>query len=43
METIQNETIKIYECTIGFIYTQYYIQVILVATNETPAKELTPL
>jgi len=38
METIQNETIKIYECNIGFRYTQYYIKVILVATNETEAK-----
>ena len=39
METIQNETIKIYECNIGFRYTQYYIKVILVATNETEAKK----
>lgn len=32
------ETIKIYDCTIGFRYTQYYIKVILVAINETEAK-----
>jgi hypothetical protein len=32
------ETIKIYECTIDFRYTQYYIKVILIAINETEAK-----
>ena len=37
-ELLKNETIKIYECTIGFRYTQYYIKVILVAINETEAK-----
>jgi len=38
METIQNKTNKIYNCTVGFRYTQYYIQVILIAINETEAK-----
>jgi len=38
METIQNETIKIYKCSISPRYTQYYIEVHLIATNETEAK-----
>lgn len=38
METIQDETIKIYRCHISFTYTGYYIEVILLATNETEAK-----
>jgi len=38
MDKIQNETIKIYECTVGFKYSKYYIKVILIATNEFEAK-----
>jgi len=38
METIQNETIKIYNCSIFPRYTQYYIEVHLIAANETEAK-----
>ena len=38
METIQDETIKIYRCEIHFSYTGNYIEVILLATNETEAK-----
>jgi hypothetical protein len=39
METIQNETIKIYKCSISPRYTQYYIEVHLIAANETEAKK----
>jgi len=39
METIQNETIKIYNCSIFPRYTKYYIEVHLIAANETEAKK----
>lgn len=39
METIQNETIKIYNCCVFPRYTQYYIEVHLIAANETEAKK----
>jgi len=38
METIQSETIKIYKCSIFPRYTRYYIEVHLIAANETEAK-----
>ena len=39
METIQIETIKIFKCIVSFKHTQYYIEVILIATNKNEAKK----
>ncbi len=33
------ETIKIFKCSMSFKYTQYYIEVILIATSKNEAKQ----
>lgn len=36
---IENQKPKIFRCSVGFYYTNYYIEVILLAINKTDAKK----